>query len=373
MMSLYSAAHYKNSPNDLQMLSDAPAHKVFVLLSPAAEEDDITLPDILAVVQIALEGKISRKQVEAQLMRGQRSAGDLIPWTISQQYGDSKFAQLSGARVVRVAVHPSVQNMGYGSRAIELIYRYYNGQIFSLNKSLDEDVDERIISDDDGEDDANVIAPRKNAPPLLAPLEESRPERLDWIGTSFGLTSQLFNFWSKKLGLKLLYIRQTTNELTGEHSCIMIRSLPRRSGFDDAWLPAFCADARRRIISLLSGPFRRMDVQTVARLLDQSVPNDQYLKDGDEETQAAITKRSGKKTDLSEITNDELEFYLTPHDMKRIELYSRNLCDYHLIADLLPILARMYFLGRFGNDTKLSNLQAGKDYTAPLSIILKYL
>jgi hypothetical protein len=29
---LYTAAHYKNSPNDLQMLSDAPAHRLFVLL-----------------------------------------------------------------------------------------------------------------------------------------------------------------------------------------------------------------------------------------------------------------------------------------------------------------------------------------------------
>ena len=82
VMTLYSSAHYKNSPNDLQLLSDAPAHNLFVLLGDNHEgsnSDD--LPDILAVLQVALEGKISRKQVEAQLMRGQRSAGDLIPWT----------------------------------------------------------------------------------------------------------------------------------------------------------------------------------------------------------------------------------------------------------------------------------------------------
>ena len=68
------------------MLSDAPAHSLFVLLGDNnvtdSDDADVTkLPDILAVVQVALEGKISRKQVEAQLMRGQRSAGDLIPWT----------------------------------------------------------------------------------------------------------------------------------------------------------------------------------------------------------------------------------------------------------------------------------------------------
>lgn len=95
LMGLYTSAHYKNSPNDLQMLSDAPAHSVFVLLSPTAEENSESLPDILAVVQVAMEGKISRKAVEAQLARGHRSAGDLIPWTVSQQFGDSSFAQLS--------------------------------------------------------------------------------------------------------------------------------------------------------------------------------------------------------------------------------------------------------------------------------------
>lgn len=52
-MGLYTSAHYKNSPNDLQMLSDAPAHAVFCLLSPSAEQDSDSLPDVLAVVQVS--------------------------------------------------------------------------------------------------------------------------------------------------------------------------------------------------------------------------------------------------------------------------------------------------------------------------------
>lgn len=31
-MTLYVASHYKNSPNDLQLMADAPAHHLFVLL-----------------------------------------------------------------------------------------------------------------------------------------------------------------------------------------------------------------------------------------------------------------------------------------------------------------------------------------------------
>ena len=183
-MGLYTSAHYKNTPNDLQMLSDAPAHAVFVLLSPSAEKDADSLPDILAVVQVALEGKISRKAVEAQLARGHRSAGDLIPWTISQQFSDSKFAQLSGARIVRIAVHPSVQSMGYGSRAVELLYRYYNGEMISLD--VDDDDDDGASADESASEDESVgsdkqnggakgilgerLAPRKELPPLLLPL-----------------------------------------------------------------------------------------------------------------------------------------------------------------------------------------------------------
>jgi N-acetyltransferase 10 len=51
MMSLYVASHYKNSPNDLQLMSDAPAHHLFVLLPPIQEGDN-SLPDPLCVVQV---------------------------------------------------------------------------------------------------------------------------------------------------------------------------------------------------------------------------------------------------------------------------------------------------------------------------------
>jgi N-acetyltransferase 10 len=88
MMALYVASHYKNSPNDLQMLSDAPAHHLFVLLPPI-KEDDNTLPDPLVVLQVALEGNISKERILKEMSSsGAGSAGDMIPWVISQQVGD---------------------------------------------------------------------------------------------------------------------------------------------------------------------------------------------------------------------------------------------------------------------------------------------
>jgi N-acetyltransferase 10 len=363
LMGLYTSAHYKNTPNDLQMLSDAPAHSVFVLLSPSAEKDGDSLPDILAVVQVALEGKISRKAVEAQLARGHRSAGDLIPWTISQQFGDSKFAQLSGARIVRIAVHPSVQAMGYGSRAIELLHRFYNGEMISLaNQNDDEDKDESSDEQPDTEEESvedgetskgkgilgEKLAPRKELPPLLLPLTEVDAPRLDWIGTSFGLTLPLLKFWSRA-GMRMLYLRQTKNELTGEHSAIMVRSLPKRSGVDDAWLDAFVGDTKRRFIALLGGPFRDTEIRLAISALENmgAVPVS---------SNSTMEARSGKAAGT--IGAEELGLILTPHDLKRLELYGRNLCDHHLVTDLLPSVSRLYFTGRFGGEFNLSSVQA---------------
>ncbi len=42
----------KNSPDDLQLLSDAPAHELFVLTPPVPEGG---LPEPLCVIQICLE------------------------------------------------------------------------------------------------------------------------------------------------------------------------------------------------------------------------------------------------------------------------------------------------------------------------------
>ena len=42
---------FQNTPNDLQMLSDAPAHHIFVLLGPV-DPDQSSLPEVLCVVQV---------------------------------------------------------------------------------------------------------------------------------------------------------------------------------------------------------------------------------------------------------------------------------------------------------------------------------
>lgn len=51
------------------------------------------------------------------------------------------------------------------------------------------------------------IKPRANLPPLLVHLRERHPEKLHYIGVSFGLTQDLFRFW-RKLNFTPFYIGQ---------------------------------------------------------------------------------------------------------------------------------------------------------------------
>lgn len=78
-------------------------------------------------------------------------------------------------------------------------------------------------------------------PPLLLKLSEKRPDRLHYMGVSFGLTQQLHKFW-KRAGFVPLYMRQTPNDLTGEYTCVMLRTLRSEGLTTQAsadWLDAF--------------------------------------------------------------------------------------------------------------------------------------
>lgn len=107
LVAIYVSAHYKNSPNDLQMMSDAPAHHLFCLLGPIVKKDQ--LPEVLVVIQVVMEGGLSAENVNNSLGRGRKASGDLIPWNIAEQFGDKQFPKQNGVRVVRIATHPNYQ------------------------------------------------------------------------------------------------------------------------------------------------------------------------------------------------------------------------------------------------------------------------
>lgn len=175
--SLYVSSHYKNSPDDLQLLSDAPAHMLFVLLGPMRE--DQPLPDVYCVIQVCLEGNIGKETVKRELSKGVRSAGDMIPWIVSQQFLDSDFSQLSGARIVRIATHPDVQGMGYGRRALQLLQDYFQGRVEWSAEAEEEEEGAKGMEEEEEVQGLNVEAkPRKHLPPLLVSLADKKIRRL---------------------------------------------------------------------------------------------------------------------------------------------------------------------------------------------------
>ncbi|KAK1091075.1 N-acetyltransferase 10, partial [Friedmanniomyces endolithicus] len=275
MMALYVASHYKNTPNDLQLMSDAPAHQLFVLVPPV-QDDANRLPEILCVLQVALEGQISKESVLSSLSRGQRAGGDLIPWLVSQQFQDSEFAGLSGARVVRIATNPDYASMGYGSQALQLLTEFYEGKHINLSEADDVFAvhEQEMVRVSDAEleqstllkDDVKIRDIRA-MPPLFARLSERKPAALEYLGVSYGLTQPLHKFW-KRAGFVPVYLRQTANDLTGEHTTVMLRTL-ESGGSDPSWLGAYAKDFHKRFLALLSYQFRSFgSVQALA--IDES-------------------------------------------------------------------------------------------------------
>lgn len=268
------------------------------------------------------------------MSRGRRAAGDLIPWTVAQQFQDEDFPSLSGARVVRIATHPDYQGMGYGNRALELLRRYYEFKIPNLEDDDDSDQETRteVAQVDDDEIDLlhETIAPRKSLPPLLLKLSERRPEHLDYLGVSFGVTEQLLRFW-KKAKFVPVYLRQTSNDITGEHSCIMLSCLNENAD----WLVAYWKDFRRRFVTLLSSAFR----------------------DFSPSLGLAILTNKNVNLPAESLPKHVLDAYFTAYDLGRLEKYCNNMADYHLIMDLVNPLARLYFLNLMG-DTQFSVVQA---------------
>ncbi|NXY24373.1 NAT10 acetyltransferase, partial [Atrichornis clamosus] len=335
LMALYVASHYKNSPNDLQMLSDAPAHHLFCLLPPVPPTQN-SLPEVLAVVQVCLEGEISRQSIMNSLSRGKKASGDLIPWTISEQFQDPDFGGLSGGRVVRIAVHPDYQGMGYGSRALTLLQMYYEGKFPCLEeKTVQKPKEIATVSSETVGLLEEVVTPRKDLPPLLLKLSERQAENLEYLGVSYGLTPRLLKFW-KRAGFVPVYLRQTPNDLTGEHSCIMLKMLNEEDSEQEPWLTAFWKDFRRRFLSLLSYQFSTFSPSLALNILQN---------------------KNIKQQPQAPISRPELESVFIPYDLKRLEMYSCNMVDYHLIMDMVPTLARMFFLNQMG-DISLSAAQS---------------
>lgn len=355
MMSLFVSSHYKNSPNDLLLMADAPAHHLLVLLPPIdVDSEQADLPEVLVAIQICAEGALSRDTVKASLKRGLRPSGDLIPWTLTQHFLHDSFGELSGVRVVRIATHPSLQRKGYASEALKQMIAWFEQKSRGGDSFVDKPSTKKTSTKTDSSGAAQLHEEElclRDVPPLLEAVSEVPPPYdLDYVGTSFGLTYELFEFW-RRAGFRPVYLRQQPHAGTGEHSTILVRALQPLEGESRAApiLDHFVADFRLRFLRLLQGPFAKQPTRLALSVVDPLPQDAAAAREENEDMESAIESQQP-------LTAASLLQFLSRDDIHRLEQYGRNLVEYGLILDVVPMLASLYMSRRMPS-VRLSSLQ----------------
>lgn len=275
IFSLFVASHYRNSPNDMQILSDSPNHEIFVLLTPESK--------VVCAIQIAFEGNCDKLSHNKE--------GNLVPWVIYDNYSSEKFLTSFGARIVRIAVHPSLLSMGYGTHAMSLLMNNLESQK-NINCSS-----HRSIK-------------YKDATVLLHSLSKIDVPAVEWISSSFGVNEKLLNFW-KKLKFSPVCIKQTPSKTTGEFSTVILKATSSSLETDIESMKSLFL---QRFICLLPSSFRHLPPTLVLSLI--------YSSD-------------------SKVSEKIINF--TADEKARIKKFSKGTIDIRNVLDVLPDLTRFFF------------------------------
>ncbi len=156
-----------------------------------------------------------------------------------------------------------------------------------------------------------------------------------------------------------------SNSITGEHSCIMIKPLNEgniklltedinninNNNQKIKWFIPFSVDFKHRLTSLLSFNFNKLNIKLCLSILEPPITTSTANDKDDNDNEGNITENK------KDMTKSEIELFLTKFDFKRMELYSRNMTNYNMIIDLIPVLANLYFNKKIF--VSLSYIQAG--------------
>ncbi len=171
LFGLLITAHYQTKPSDLHQLLDHPQVTIWVSLRAG---------HVAAVALLIQEGNLDLALAEKMFNGERRPSGQLIPGTLVTASGVTEFGSQLGLRIMRIAVHPALQNKTLGSQLIENIE------------------------------------------------QQAQVDGFDWLGSSFGATQLLLHFWQKNqfeplnMGLK-------QDAASGEHSALVIKPLTRQA------------------------------------------------------------------------------------------------------------------------------------------------
>ena len=155
-------AHYRTEPDDLARLLDAPNLVVRALCHDG---------HVVSVALLAREGGLSADD-RAMMYEGGRIRGNMLPDVLTSQLRDERAGEPVGLRVMRIATHHAVRSSGLGSKLLECV-------------------------------------------------REEFADDVDWLGTGFGATPGLLDFWSEN-GYSSVHVSTTRNDESGEYSALML-------------------------------------------------------------------------------------------------------------------------------------------------------
>ncbi|MCE0556562.1 GNAT family N-acetyltransferase [Motilimonas sp. E26] len=167
IFSLLVCAHYQTKPSDLRALLDNPGIQIMALQQGQG---------IIGAAIICSEGQLS-ESLSQDVYHGQRRIqGHLIPQSLLFHGGQQAAGAKHYARIMRIAIHPSLQQQGLGSYLVKQLSKWASGQGY------------------------------------------------DFLGSSFGLTLELGQFW-QRLGFQIAHLGLTQDSASGCYSALMLMPL----------------------------------------------------------------------------------------------------------------------------------------------------
>lgn len=192
---LLVSAHYQTKPSDFKQMLDDQNISIFVLSYQQ---------HIIAVSLVIKEGNID-KDLAFKIFEGtRRIKGHLVAQALAANVGLQNAPCLQGQRIIRIAIHPSLQQKGFGSHLLQCI-------------------EKRIHA--------------------------------DYLSTSFGTSLPLLKFW-KKAGYSPVYLGMKRDASSGAHSVIMLKAKHQNS---KKMLKTAQQSFTRSFPHLLSDPFRNLE------------------------------------------------------------------------------------------------------------------
>jgi len=213
-------AHYQTKPSDLQLLLDNPKIQLTCLFSSRKSN-----AELLAVALLMSEGVgngVSDDDIRAVKNSQRRLRNHFLPQSLFSHCGFEEAFSYHYLRIMRIAVHPQIQQLGIGSKFLNHIE-------------------------------------------LLA-IEQGA----DFLGSSFGVNAELLPFWLNA-GFSITRIGFTKDKASGEHSALLVKGLTVNNSLKQK---DFQRDFYQSFDYLLLEEYKTLTTELVFLLLSQCAKKD---------------------------------------------------------------------------------------------------